>query len=50
VKKSEAPADGRRWHDERQCDNQPDKRHERGTIRGGIAMRGGGAGRWEAAE
>jgi hypothetical protein len=41
--------DGRHWRDERQCDNQLDKRHERGAMRGG-AMRGGGASGREAAE
>ncbi len=35
-------ADGRRRRDKRRCNNQPDKRHERGVLRGGSAMRGGG--------
>jgi hypothetical protein len=33
-----------RQHGERQCNNQPDKRHKRGAVRGSGAMRGGGAG------
>jgi hypothetical protein len=40
----EAQADGRRWCDKRQRNNQPDKRRKRGTIIGGGVMRGGGAG------
>ena len=44
---AEAPVDGRHWCDERQHDNQPDKREERGATRGGIATRGGGAGEWD---
>ncbi len=40
----EVPAHGRHQHDERQCSSQPDKRHERGTMRGSGAMRGGGGG------
>ncbi len=38
-----------RGFDERRRDNQPDKWHERGAMRGGSAMRGGGAGGREAA-
>jgi hypothetical protein len=40
----EAPVDGRCCCDERQLNNQPDKRHERGAMRGGSVMRGRGAG------
>jgi hypothetical protein len=40
--------DGRRRHDKRQCDNQSDKRRERGAMRGGGAMSGGGASGQEA--
>ena len=36
--------DGRCCCDERQLNNQPDKRHERGAMRGGSVMRGRGAG------
>jgi hypothetical protein len=43
-RESEVPADGRHWRDERQRNNQPDKRHETGAMRGGGVMRGGGAG------
>jgi hypothetical protein len=46
---SEALVYGRRRHDERQRDNQLHKCHERGTMRGGGAMRGRGAGIQEAA-
>ncbi len=35
----EAPVDRRDQHDERQHNNQPDKRHKRGLMRGGGAMR-----------
>ncbi len=35
----EALTDGRHWRDERQQDNQPDKRHERGPMRGSSALR-----------
>ncbi len=45
----EALADGRRWGDERQHNNQPDKRRKRGMMRCGSAMRGGGAGGCKAA-
>ncbi len=44
----EAPVDRRCWRDERQCNNQPDKRHKRGAMRGGSTMRGGGTGGHEA--
>ncbi len=50
---AEAQADGRRRHDGGCRDNQPDKRRERGAMRGGGTMRGGGAGngrRWRRAE
>jgi hypothetical protein len=33
--KVEAQADGRWWHDERQCNSHPDKRRKRGARRGG---------------
>ena len=46
----EAPAYGRRWRNERQRDKQPNKkRHERGAMRVGGAIRGGEAGSREAA-
>jgi hypothetical protein len=45
----EAPAVGRHWRDERQGNNHLDKRHKRGAMSGSSAMRGRGAGRWEAA-
>ena len=41
--------EGRRRHEERQRDNQPDERLKSGGTRGDGTMRGRGAGRWEAA-
>jgi hypothetical protein len=41
--------DGRRWREERLCNNQPDKKRKSSSTRGNGTKRGGGACRWEAA-
>ncbi len=45
----EVPVDRRRWHNERQCDNQQDKRYKRGAMSVSGAMGAGGTGRREVA-
>jgi len=45
----EALADRRQQREERQSNNQPDERSERGVTRGRGVMRGGCVGGWEAA-